>query len=134
VIPLFAYGTLRDGAYQRALFGRTFATASATLSGWRVVVGERGYFTVVADPSAHTTGDLVALDRRALALADGWEDGYRRLQVRARDAAGNDRACWLYVRPTASLTSPPPGATALHPPAEVLAAIRAYVATNSPNA
>lgn len=123
MIPVFSYGTLRDAEFQHALFGRTYPTRPATLPGWRVVVCEGGYFTVIADPSASTAGDLVALDRRALTIADGWEGTeYRRLRVRA-DA----RDAWLYVRPTASLTSPPAGVTALHARADVLAAIRAYV-------
>jgi gamma-glutamylcyclotransferase (GGCT)/AIG2-like uncharacterized protein YtfP len=129
VIPLFAYGTLRDPEYQAALFGRTYPTRPATLSGWRVVVGDGGYFTVVADPAACTAGDLVALDDPGLAIADGWEGAhYARLTVRAHDADGTPGDAWLYVCPTTSRDAPPPGATALHARADVLAAIRAYVA------
>ena len=124
MIPVFAYGTLRVDAYQRALFGATFARTPATLAGWRVVAGERGYLTVIADPRARCAGELVALDRRALAVADVWEGGYRRLRVCAQDANGATRSAWLYVRPTASLTAPPPGTTALRSHADVLAAIR----------
>jgi gamma-glutamylcyclotransferase (GGCT)/AIG2-like uncharacterized protein YtfP len=125
MIPVFSYGTLRDAEYQFELFGRTYPTEPATLPGWRVVVCEGGYFTVVADPAAVAAGDLVALDRQALAIADGWEGPeYRRLRVRTD--AGD---AWLYVRPTSSLTPPPGGVTALHPREDVLAAIRAFVRT-----
>jgi gamma-glutamylcyclotransferase (GGCT)/AIG2-like uncharacterized protein YtfP len=124
VIPVFAYGTLRDERYQRALFGRAFARTPARVTGWRTIAGERGYLTVVRDPAATCSGELVALDRRALAIADAWEGGYRRVRVCAEDAGGALHGAWLYVRPTASLTAPPPGTLALRPHAEVLAGIR----------
>lgn len=134
MIPLFAYGTLRDPEYQRALFDRTYPTRPASLDGWRVVVAERGYLTVIADPHATARGDLVELDARGLALADRWEDVpvYVRVRARARHADAVDVACWLYVRPTASLTAPPRGALAMHDRATVLAAIRALRKTSCP--
>ncbi len=130
MIPLFSYGTLRDAEYQQALFNRTYPTRPATLPGWRVVVADGGYFTAVADPAASTAGDLVALDDAGLAIADGWEGShYARLRVRARDVNGEPADAWLYACPTTSREAPPPGVTALHARADVLAAIRVYLQT-----
>lgn len=130
MIPVFSYGTLRDAEYQRELFGRAYPTHPASLPGWRVVVCEGGYFSVVVDPAGCIAGDLVALDERALAIADGWEGPeYGRQRVRANAADGKGTDAWLYVRPTASLSSPPAGTMAQHPRNDVLAAIRAYVRT-----
>ena len=125
MIPLFAYGTLRSAAVRAALFERPYPVRAATLRDWRVVVAETGYFTVVAEPGASLAGDLIELDDAGLARADAWEEAaYERITVRAEDA-GRRVEAWLYVRPTASRTPPPPGAFALHDEAAVLDAIRA---------
>jgi gamma-glutamylcyclotransferase (GGCT)/AIG2-like uncharacterized protein YtfP len=128
MIPLFAYGTLRSTAYQRALFDRDYPTRPATLAGWRVVVAEGGYFTVTPERRAIARGVLVELDAAALAIADEWEDvpTYERIRVRAHDVDRGPVDAWLYVRPTPLRTEPPPGALALHDDAAVLAAIRAF--------
>ena len=126
--PLFAYGTLRSLVFQRALFDEIYPTRPATLAGWRVVVSENGYFSVVADRAATAHGDLVQLDARGLAIADEWEDvpTYERIRVRAHDPERGAVDAWLYVRPTRSRAEPPPDALALHDEATVLAAIRAF--------
>lgn len=125
MIPLFAYGTLRDAGYQRALFGRSYPTRPATLAGRRVVIAENGYFTLIADPAAAVAGAVVELDRRALAIADRWEGAsYRRRRVGAQVTGAGARVCWLYVRPSASLAAPSPEVTAVHARGDVLAAIR----------
>lgn len=132
MIPLFAYGTLRDADGQEALFGRAVPARSATLDGWRVVVAENGYFTLVAEPGATVAGVLLELDAAALALADRWEEvpRYRRLRATAR-ADGEHVACWVYVMPTASRTPAPDGAFAAHDRERVLAAMRALRAAAS---
>jgi gamma-glutamylcyclotransferase (GGCT)/AIG2-like uncharacterized protein YtfP len=125
VIALFAYGTLRDPVYRLALFARDYPARPATVDGWRVVVAESGYFTVVADPHARTAGDLIELDAAGFFRADAWEEVpmYTRVRTQAHDATGVV-PCWLYVRPTTSSIEPPPGVTSMYDRAVVLAAIR----------
>jgi gamma-glutamylcyclotransferase (GGCT)/AIG2-like uncharacterized protein YtfP len=124
---VFAYGTLRDPEYQRALFDGELPTRPATLEGWAVVVAEGGYFTVVATAGETVHGDLVTLDDGQLALADAWEDAlYERRLVVARDAEGSPVPAFLYVRPSASRERPAPGTLARRERGEVLAAIRAF--------
>jgi gamma-glutamylcyclotransferase (GGCT)/AIG2-like uncharacterized protein YtfP len=121
---LFAYGTLRDPEYQEALFGHPFATQPATLPDWVAVVAENGYLSLVRAPGEAVSGELLALDDAALALADAWEDvEYERLLLEARDANGNRISAFVYVRPTASRERAPAGTFASHPRAHVLAAI-----------
>jgi gamma-glutamylcyclotransferase (GGCT)/AIG2-like uncharacterized protein YtfP len=131
MIPLFAYGTLRDADGQEALFGRAVPASDATLDGWRVVVAESGYFTLVAEPGATVAGRLLELDAAALALADRWEEvpRYRRLRTTARTADGARVACWVYVMPTASRAAAPQGTFAAHDRERVLAAMRAMRAS-----
>ena len=126
MIPLFAYGTLRDAEFLNELFGRVPERVDATLAGWRVVVAEGGYYSVVPDAAHAVSGTLVFLDERELALADRWEEVplYQRRVVAATDAAGAPVTCWVYVRPTESRTPPPPGVPALHDRGVVLATIR----------
>lgn len=128
MIEVFAYGTLRDPQYQRALFDIAMPTRPATLDGWFVVVHEGGFLTLVAAPGESVAGDLVALDDEALAIADAWEEVplYARLRAEARDASGERVPCWVYVRPTASRERPPPGELARHARREVLERIRDF--------
>jgi gamma-glutamylcyclotransferase (GGCT)/AIG2-like uncharacterized protein YtfP len=122
---LFVYGTLRDGEYQRALFGCEVPARPATLAGWLAVVAESGYFTIVRAPAETVSGDLLTLDDEQLALADAWEDvDYERLRIEARDATGTVPA-FAYVRPTASREPIEPGTLARHPRDHVLAQIHA---------
>jgi gamma-glutamylcyclotransferase (GGCT)/AIG2-like uncharacterized protein YtfP len=127
VNQLFAYGTLRDAEYQQALFDRVLPARPATLQGWLVVVAEGGYLTLVRAPGESVSGDLLALDDAALALADAWEDVplYERLRVETRDAAGMAVPAFVYVRPTASRERAPAGMLAQRERADVLAHIRA---------
>jgi len=123
---VFAYGTLRDAEYQRALFDRVLPVRPATLPGWLVVVAEGGYFTLVPAPGESVSGDLLTLDDDALALADAWEEVplYERLCLEVRDANGAGVAAFVYVRPTASRERAPAGVLARHERDDVLAQIR----------
>jgi gamma-glutamylcyclotransferase (GGCT)/AIG2-like uncharacterized protein YtfP len=130
VIALFAYGTLRDTEYQQALFDRTVDARPATLEGWRSVVAESGYLTIVRAPGERVTGDVLTLDAAALVRADGWEgDSYARIRTEALAPDGTPIACEVYVQATASREPAPPGAPASHPRDRVLAQIRAFRAT-----
>jgi gamma-glutamylcyclotransferase (GGCT)/AIG2-like uncharacterized protein YtfP len=128
MIEVFAYGTLRDPQYQRALFDISMPTRPATLEGWRVVVHEGGFLTLIPAPGETVSGDLVALDDEALAIADAWEEVplYARLRAEARAATGETVPCWVYVRPTASRERPSPGELARHARREVLERIRDF--------
>jgi gamma-glutamylcyclotransferase (GGCT)/AIG2-like uncharacterized protein YtfP len=128
VIEVFAYGTLRDPQYQRALFDCPMPTRPATLDGWMVVVAEGGFLTIVAAPGETVAGDLVALDEEALAVADAWEEVplYARLRAEARSSDGEAIPCWVYVRPTDSRERPVEGMLARHARREVLARIRDF--------
>jgi gamma-glutamylcyclotransferase (GGCT)/AIG2-like uncharacterized protein YtfP len=125
VNEVFAYGTLRDAEYQRALFGCDVPMRPATLADWLAVVAETGYFTLVPAPGETVDGDLITLDDEHLALADAWEDvDYERLLIEARDAGGSVPA-FVYVRPTESRERIPSGTLSATPRPAVLAQIRA---------
>lgn len=132
MIPVFAYGTLRDAQFLRALFDRVPKRAPATLPGWSVVIAESGYFSVVPDDAHAVTGTLVALDDRELEIADRWEEVplYERRIVAAIDAAGAPVTAWLYVRPTESRTPPAADELSLHGREHVLQTIRAFRAAS----
>jgi len=140
MIEIFAYGTLRDAEYQHALFGRVLPARPAVLAGWRVVVAESGFFTIVPDPAASVAGDVVMLDDDALEIADAWEDVplYERLPVDVTADDGTHVAAYVYVRPTASRERPPENALAQHDRDIVLECIHAfreaYVRTRSESA
>jgi gamma-glutamylcyclotransferase (GGCT)/AIG2-like uncharacterized protein YtfP len=127
VTLLFSYGTLRDAEYQHALFDRSMAMRPATLAGWRIVVAESGYLTIVPAPGERIAGDVIALDAADLACADGWEGPeYLRIAVEAQASDGSPVACDVYVRPTARSEATPVGALAGHRREHVLAEIRAF--------
>ena len=123
---MFAYGTLRDAEYRRALFERELPARPATLSGWCAVVADGGYLTLVRAADETVSGDLITVDDAALALADAWEEVplYERHSVKAHDASGSGVLAFVYVRPTASGERAPAGMLARHERAEVLAHIR----------
>jgi gamma-glutamylcyclotransferase (GGCT)/AIG2-like uncharacterized protein YtfP len=127
VITVFAYGTLRDPEYQCALFGRALPMRAAELVGWRLVLAENGYLSIVAAPLERVAGALLELDDDDLALADRWEEvpRYARIAVSARGERGDAVPCAVYVLPTAATAGPPPGALAAHPRPVILAALRA---------
>jgi len=124
---LFVYGTLRDPEYRLALFDRALPARPALLADWVAVMAETGYLTLLSAPGESVSGELLALDDAALALADAWEEVpvYERRQVAARDADGNVVTAYVYVRPTGSRERAPAGMLAQHPREHVLAQIRA---------
>ena len=127
---VFAYGTLRDAEYQRELFGHELPMQPATLADWMPVVAEGGYFTIVPAGGETVSGDLLELNERDLAIADGWEEvpHYVRSIVEVI-AGGAPVEAWVYVRPTESREPAPAGMLARHDRSTVLAAIRSFRAT-----
>jgi gamma-glutamylcyclotransferase (GGCT)/AIG2-like uncharacterized protein YtfP len=127
VTEVFAYGTLRDREYQLALFDRVVPARTANLPGWRAVVAEGGYLTIVRAGGDAVSGELLTLDDGALALADAWEEvpRYERIAVAVRTADGSAVDAQAYVRATGSHERAPDGVLTLHARSEVLAQIRA---------
>jgi gamma-glutamylcyclotransferase (GGCT)/AIG2-like uncharacterized protein YtfP len=105
VLPLFAYGTLRDPEYQREIFARTYAMRPAQVRDFIVVSTRGGYLAALPQAGATIAGALIELDAEGYAIADAWEDRtvYDRVEVEARDVDGRSERCWLYVyaRPAA---------------------------------
>lgn len=97
---LFVYGTLRDGACQRAVAGRTFPARPATLRGYRRVEPSGGYPYLVADPHGVVDGIVLDdVDAAALRRLDRYEDEGR-LYVRRSvtvAAGGATVPCDVYV-------------------------------------
>jgi gamma-glutamylcyclotransferase (GGCT)/AIG2-like uncharacterized protein YtfP len=100
MLPLFAYGTLRDADYQRALFDRTYPMRPATVTGFIVLSTGGGYLAATPRESGSISGAIVELDAAGYAIADAWEDlrVYARIEVEANGEDGPQR-CLMYVRP-----------------------------------
>ncbi|WP_229068902.1 gamma-glutamylcyclotransferase family protein [Actinoplanes sp. DH11] len=105
---LFSYGTLRDPAVQRSVFGRELAGRTDRIVGFRVdrleitdpavlaVSGEAFHPILVrtGDATATVEGSALEVTEDELLLADGYEvDDYRRVEA---SLASNDTA-WVYV-------------------------------------
>jgi gamma-glutamylcyclotransferase (GGCT)/AIG2-like uncharacterized protein YtfP len=128
MLPLFAYGTLRDPEYQRELFARTYPMRPAEAPGFLVVSTGGGYVAATARPGATIAGALVELDAAAYAIADAWEDRsvYDRIEIEARLADGEPARCFIYVRPGAAGAAVGDGRLADRPRSEVIADIRRF--------
>jgi gamma-glutamylcyclotransferase (GGCT)/AIG2-like uncharacterized protein YtfP len=132
---VFAYGTLRDREYQRALFGRELQMLPARLNDWMTVVAEGGFLSIVPTPGGWVDGDLLVVDDTTLAIADAGEEIplYERVRLETEVAVGGAVTAWVYVRATASRVRPEPGALAEHSREHVLEQIRAFRATVIPS-
>jgi gamma-glutamylcyclotransferase (GGCT)/AIG2-like uncharacterized protein YtfP len=98
MLPLFAYGTLRDPGYQRELFDRTYPMRPAQARDF-VVVGTRGgYLAALPRAGGTIAGALVELDAAGYAIADAWEDRslYDRVKIQVSSGNGSER-CFVYV-------------------------------------
>lgn len=104
---LFSYGTLRDEAVQRAVFGRTLDSVQDAIAGYRLTTMRVGYWdgatisgghvqqTLVPAGGETVTGLRLRVTEQELQLADGYEPKeYRRLRVRL--CSGNE--AWVYLR------------------------------------
>jgi gamma-glutamylcyclotransferase (GGCT)/AIG2-like uncharacterized protein YtfP len=131
LLPLFAYGTLRDPEYQLELFGQTFPMRRAQLAGYVVRVTEHGYLAAAEWEGGVVDGALVALDAAAYDVADAWEDldVYERLEVDARDGAGVTSRAYLYARPRCAGPLVTDGRLTDRSRADVIADIRQFRAS-----
>ncbi len=106
---LFSYGTLREGAVQRAIFGREIAGAPDAVVAHRlrtqvitgakaIAISGRAEHTVLeptGDPRDQVEGVVFHLTDAELAEADAYEDkAYKRRLVRLR--SGID--AWVYAK------------------------------------
>ena len=100
MLPLFAYGTLRDPEYQRELFARTYPMQRACVTGFIVVSTGAGYLAATPRDEATIDGVLVDLDDAGYAIADAWEDRtvYDRVEIEAYGQDGRMQRCWIYVQ------------------------------------
>ena len=95
--PLFSYGTLRDPAVQRKLFGRLPDEQADALIGWtigRVLIADDGVVGLSGavehpilrhsgDPADRVAGAVLMLSDAELAMADEYEtDAYVRIATR----------------------------------------------------
>ncbi len=105
---LFSYGTLRDPAVQRALFGRRLEEEADALAGWRIEtirigdarveelsgLAEHLILRPSGDPADLVPGAVLHLSGAELAIADDYETGaYVRVEADTRDG----RRAWVYV-------------------------------------
>jgi len=96
-VHLFTYGTLRDAAVQRRLFGRTIEGSPDMLGGFRlgiIVVSDEEAIAVsgtathlvvdeTGDPADRVAGTVLPLSAAELAIADSYETAdYARVAVR----------------------------------------------------
>jgi gamma-glutamylcyclotransferase (GGCT)/AIG2-like uncharacterized protein YtfP len=128
VLPLFAYGTLRDSEYQLELFGRTYPMRAARLTGFIVCATGHGYLAAAARADGVIDGTLVALDDAAYRVADEWEDlsVYVRLEVAARETDGTLTRAYLYAQPDCGGAPVLDGRIADRARADVIADIRRF--------
>lgn len=99
MIPLFAYGTLRDWTWRHALLGAEYPAEPATLPGWeRVALPGYGYLSIRRNPAAAVDGVLIALDSTGRETTDAWEEvpRYGTVAVNVHTAHGTV-AAFAYV-------------------------------------
>jgi hypothetical protein len=112
IVSLFSYGTLRDPAVQRALFGRTLEEQADALVGFALetvaigderVVGLSGKATHLilrrsGNAADRIEGAVLTLTEAELATADAYEtDAY----VRIAAPLASGRTAFVYVAPDA---------------------------------
>ena len=110
---LFSYGTLRDEAAQRSLFGRRLLSQPDALVGYRLrmIRIEDADFVALSGAEMHRTlehtgassdrieGRALALTPEEVIVADGYEPaGYERTLV----ILASGTAAWLYVNADAA--------------------------------
>ncbi len=133
MLPLFAYGTLRDPDYQRELFGRTYQMHRAFVVDYAVTSTPTGYLAATPRAGFNIDGAIVEIDEVGLAIADAWEDRdvYDRIEVDAWRKDGREVRCFMYV--VADADGPPIADARLtdRSRAEVIADIRRFRASLS---
>ena len=97
---LFAYGTLRDPAVQRAVFGRTFRTEPDSVVGHRlgtIEIDGEAYFLLQPSEDAgdEVAGLVLSLTGAELALADAYEGQVHYARVTVSLRSGRD--AFVYV-------------------------------------
>lgn len=104
---LFSYGTLREAAVQRAVFGRTLQGTDDALDGYRLaqvrladwdgatLSGGDLQQTLMPADGESVTGMVLHVSDDELRLADSYEPReYKRVKVRLRSGT----EAWVYLR------------------------------------
>ncbi|MGJ8677340.1 MAG: gamma-glutamylcyclotransferase family protein [Akkermansiaceae bacterium] len=71
---LFVYGTLRDAAVQRVLFGEIVHSRPAILRGWGIKQGNGGYLFIRPEIDGVIQGEILSMTEKQLERADQWEE------------------------------------------------------------
>lgn len=99
----FAYGSNLSKAQMAARCPGHAELGVALLKGHRVVIGSRGYATIIPDPSFTTWGAIYSLtpaNERALDVNEGVRtDCYRKHYLTARTLDGHAVECLIYIEP-----------------------------------
>ncbi len=121
-LPLFVFGTLRDRAVLRALFGREPRIRSAVLGGHRTCIAPDGYLCLLSDAGSEVDGSLLDLSIEELRVADQWEEVplYARRRCHVRTGSGVEEA-FYYERTLEAPDPAPTGMTSAHPEEDVVA-------------
>jgi hypothetical protein len=125
VMPLFAFGTLKDPAVLHALFGCEPPMRPAVFPGRKVLIAADGYLCLQLATGSTAEGMLLQLSLEQLRIADQWEEIplYRRRRCQVQTSEGMEEA-YFYDRATDSKDSVAPGATSTHPTEAVVAAAK----------
>ena len=97
---LFSYGTLRDPALQKILFGNVIEMQSSRLDGWSLYRATDGYLFIKPSNNASVEGMLLSLTGEQLRRADQWEEVplYIRELVDVSTATNQKMQAWVYTR------------------------------------
>jgi len=128
MLPLFAYGTLRDPDYQRELFDRTYHMHRAFVADYIVTHSPTGYLAAVPRAGNLIDGAIVEIDAAGLEVADAWEDldVYDRIEVDAYLPDGRERRCYMYVAANPAATVLGDASLRDRTRAEIIADIRRF--------
>jgi len=114
---LFSYGTLRDPAVQRSVFGRELTGRDDRIVGFRVdrlritdprvlaISGDADHPILVrtGDPADTVDGSALEVSEEDLLRADDYEvDDYQRVEAPLASAA----TAWVYVAPALPASAP----------------------------
>lgn len=103
-MKLFVYGTLKQTAIQRVLFGRTLVATPACLDNWQCCMGAEGYLFIKPASGHNVSGQLINLTHKQLLVTDQWEEVplYKRERLTVRLGNGLLTKAFAYTQRHAS--------------------------------
>jgi gamma-glutamylcyclotransferase (GGCT)/AIG2-like uncharacterized protein YtfP len=75
-LPVFVYGTLKNGTLMRKVVGHDVSYLADAIEGYRHEEEGEGYSQLVRDRKSEVTGFRVNLSKGDLKKVDGWEDAF----------------------------------------------------------